>query len=123
MKNRHIFKSALFFATTVGGYHAGITLTTKEYERKLQDPQRAMGVVLENQDTWRPEYHLTSKGSPRHGAWITLFKPSSISTAVFIVFNNTSSNRTYILETLQHRVVDGKKTIVCEPPAGFFNGE
>lgn len=127
MTRTKLFASSalLFSAAFGGGYYLGQTTTAKKFETKLNDPQRAMGVVLENQNTWHIQFHPANNGQPfgRSGAYVSVFQPRFTGSITYVVFNNTSNGKTYMLQTVQQRVVDGKEKIVTEPPAGFYNGE
>lgn len=124
-RTKLLASSALLFSAACGGYYLGQTTTAKKFEAKLNDPQRAMGVVLANQNTWRTQFHTADTGQPfgRSGAYVSVFQPRFTGSITYVVFNNTSNGKTYMLQTVQQRVIDGKEKTVTEPPAGFYNGE
>lgn len=124
-RNRLFASSALLFTTFGGGYYVGQTITAKKVQVKLKDQQHALRVVLENQPTWRTHYHQINNAQSfeRKGAFISIFQPRFTGCIVYVVFHNTKDGKTYLLQTVQDRVVDGKEKRVAETPAGFYNGE
>jgi len=117
-----VYSTLLFSAVFSGGYYVGQTISTKQFEKKLSDPKYAMSVILSKQNTWRTQFHEANNTNGRNGAFVSIFKPRFTGAITFVAFKNTTNDKTYILQTIQARVVDGKEMTVCETPAGYYNG-
>lgn len=104
------------------GFYAGGNL-----EHKTASTSEYAVHVLQNQPdlTWRLKYFPANAfaGTGRDGLWVSRFKPRYTGTDVYVIFRQKRTRQSYVLLTLQNRVIDNEKVIVCEPPAGFFNGE
>lgn len=81
-----------------------------------------MDTVLMHQKSWRPQYHPAAGEAGRPGAYVSLYASRFSTAATYIIFQNTKTNEKHLLQTLQERVINGKKVTVIEPPSGFFNG-
>lgn len=95
-------------------------------KRISYNPEHAINVI-QNQPglTWRLKYFSSGQYSlgGRDGLWVTRFKPRYTGIMAYVLFHKKNTGQSYLLLTLQERVVNQKTLIVCEPPTGFFNGE
>ncbi len=113
MKKVYFFALISFLLISSASFYLGTQYpTTKSAAQK----------IMQQQSTWRLQYHSTGSKNARQGFWASPFKPRFTGAAGFVSYRNELNKKNYLLLTLQERIFKGKKIMVAEPPAGFFNG-
>ena len=123
---KNFYTSTEFFIFTLFVLGIGLYLRKLYKKRKITSLEQAVNII-QNQPclTWRPKYFSSgnSNGNSRDGFWVTRFKPIHMGAIAYVIFYEKSSNQSYLLMTLQNRIINKKSVLVCEPPGGFYNRE
>lgn len=119
----NVLKKPIIFSPILLGM--GYGMGSFNEKRTSSDPAHAVSVI-QNQPglTWKLKYFSSGQYSQggRDGLWVTRFKPRYTGIRAFVVFHEKKTGQSFLLLTLQERVINKQKTIVCEPPMGFYNG-